>query len=354
MKEGRSTTWLLAALSAVFLYFCYLIFRPYAAPILFALVVAIVFHPLHRYSQRIFRNPSMAALASMLAALVLAALPLFFVGMAVSNELSAFYQTLAAKSAGQGGPIAYLAHALQEVTDWLGKYLPVPSVDIHAAIMKRLGEASATLVRFSAGLVGNIVTLLTNAIIASIVLFFVFRDGQALLRRVSSELPLGEQRFQELQDRISSTVIANFYGGVAVGAAQGTLTALAFWALGISSPVLWGVVTAVFSLVPMFGSAVVWVPASVILLFSGHVIKGLILLGLGAGVIGLADNVIRPWIIGETVRLHTIYVFFALLGGVQVFGVMGLFLGPVILSVTAALLSMLREEFRAQASVAGR
>ncbi|HSM84910.1 MAG TPA: hypothetical protein VLT16_02105, partial [Candidatus Limnocylindrales bacterium] len=166
MKEGRSTTWLLAALSAVFLYFCYLIFRPYAAPILFALVVAIVFHPLHRYSQRIFRNPSMAALASMLAALVLAALPLFFVGMAVSNELSAFYQTLAAKSAGQGGPIAYLAHALQGVTDWLGKYLPVPSVDIHAAIMKRLGEASATLVRFSAGLVGNIVTLLTNAIIA--------------------------------------------------------------------------------------------------------------------------------------------------------------------------------------------
>jgi predicted PurR-regulated permease PerM len=113
-------------------------------------------------------------------------------------------------------------------------------------------------------------------------------------------------------------------------------------------------VTAVFSLVPMIGSAAVWVPASLVLLFTGHLIKGIILLAVGAGVIGLADNVIRPWIVSESIRLHTVYVFFALLGGVQVFGVLGLFLGPVILSVTVALIEMLQEDVKAEAHTAAQ
>jgi predicted PurR-regulated permease PerM len=103
-------------------------------------------------------------------------------------------------------------------------------------------------------------------------------------------------------------------------------------------------VTGICSLVPMIGSATVWAPAGVVLLLTGHLWKGLILLAWGAGVVGLADNVVRPLIISERIRLHTLYVFFALLGGIQVFGVMGLFVGPVILSVATALLGMLRQD----------
>jgi predicted PurR-regulated permease PerM len=147
----------------------------------------------------------------------------------------------------------------------------------------------------------------------------------------------------ELRDRISPTVIANFYGSVAVAGLQGSLTGLAFWALGIDSPVLWGLITALFSLVPMVGSALVWVPASIVLLLTGHFVKALILLAAGVAVIGTVDNIVRPLIIGKTVRLHPLFVFFALLGGVRLFGVLGLFVGPVILSFTAALLMIVRE-----------
>jgi predicted PurR-regulated permease PerM len=102
-------------------------------------------------------------------------------------------------------------------------------------------------------------------------------------------------------------------------------------------------VTALFSLVPIIGSSAVWVPATIILAVSGHWIKALILLVWGAGVVAQADNVIRPYVISQRANLSTLAVFFALLGGVKAFGVMGLFIGPVALSFTLVVLQMLRE-----------
>jgi predicted PurR-regulated permease PerM len=179
------------------------------------------------------------------------------------------------------------------------------------------------------------------------VVFFAFRDGERAVSEIMSVLPFDQKRAAELRGRVGSTITTNVYGGVIVGALQGTLTGLSFWALGMNSPVLWGVVTGVFSLIPIFGSAIVWVPAAIVLLLTGHFVKAAILLGLGAGLIGTIDNVVRPLIIHKSLRLHPIFVFFSLLGGVQLFGVLGLFVGPVVLSVAAALVLMVREDLMA-------
>jgi predicted PurR-regulated permease PerM len=128
-----------------------------------------------------------------------------------------------------------------------------------------------------------------------------------------------------------------------VGVAQGSLLSLAFWVLGLPSPVLWGLVTALFSLIPIIGSAAVWGPAVLILLIGGHWWKGLILLGWGAAVVAQVDSLVLPYVISGRAKLHTLLVFFALLGGVNAFGVMGLFIGPLVLSVTLVVLEMLRE-----------
>ncbi|MGE5324196.1 MAG: AI-2E family transporter, partial [Actinomycetota bacterium] len=265
--RGNVTTILLLALTAASLYFCYLLFKPYAGPILFALVIAIVFHPVHRYTRKKFRNRSAAALVSMLVAIVLTAAPLLYLGLALSHELRDLYNLLAARSGGDGGPGLHLVRTLQHGVGWLAEHSPFPAIDVRGLIVRQVELASSSLVAVSAGLVRNLLLLTVNAIIACFVLFFLFRDGEVLLRQLSLMLPLGPGRFAELQHRISTTVVANFYGGIAVGAAQGTLTALAFWALGIDAPVVWGFITAVFSLLPMVGSAAVWLPASIVLLF---------------------------------------------------------------------------------------
>jgi predicted PurR-regulated permease PerM len=138
-------------------------------------------------------------------------------------------------------------------------------------------------------------------------------------------------------------MIANLYGGLAVAAAQGTLTGLAFGFLGLSAPILWALVAALASLVPVVGSALVWGPAAILLFLSGHWIKGVILLAWGAAIVAQVDAVVRPYVIGAHVKVHTLMVFFSLLGGVEAFGIVGIFIGPVVLSVSMAVLDMLRK-----------
>jgi predicted PurR-regulated permease PerM len=267
---------------------------------------------------------------------------------AISNELA----DLAARSGGATGMLAHLLRSVDGVISWMSRIFHVPAVDLNAMLKARLEGASAALVRLGAGIVSNMFTFISRAAIALVVLFFVFRDGERAGSAVMAALPLGEKRVSELRTRVSSTITTNVYGGVVVGALQGTLTGVSFWALGLNSPVLWGVVTGILSLVPIFGSAIVWVPASVVLLLTGHFVKAVILLGLGAGLIGTIDNVVRPLIIHKSLRLHPIFVFFSILGGIQFFGVLGLFVGPVVVSVAAALVLMLREDLNASETMA--
>ena len=126
-----------------------------------------------------------------------------------------------------------------------------------------------------------------------------------------------------------------------------------FWFLGLRSPILWGVVTAACSLVPVVGSALVWLPAALFLVASGHWAKGVILLAWGAGFVSIVDHIVRPYVVGGRARMNSLLVFFSLLGGIQAFGILGIFLGPLVLSITLALLGMLRETARAWRSEEG-
>ena len=156
-------------------------------------------------------------------------------------------------------------------------------------------------------------------------------------------LPLTREQSTRLVSRINETIIASVYGGIAVGFAQGLLTGVAFWLLGLPSPALWGTVAALASLIPVVGTGLVWVPATAILLLSGHWMKGLTLSICGAAVIAQIDALVRPYIVSGRAKINSLLIFFALLGGVKAFGLMGIFIGPVIVAVTIVLLDMLRE-----------
>jgi predicted PurR-regulated permease PerM len=164
------------------------------------------------------------------------------------------------------------------------------------------------------------------------------------LARAAEALPLKAGQVERLLTRIGESIVANVHGCLAVGASQGALLALGFWALGVPSPVVWGLVTGLCSLIPIVGSTAVWGPTAVIFFITGHPWKGVILVAWGAAVVGQIDNVARPYVISGRAKMHPLLVFFALLGGVKAFGVLGLFIGPVVLSLTLVVFEMLREE----------
>lgn len=342
-RKQATTTFFLLALAAIAFYFCYFIARPFLGPVFFAVMIAIVFHPVHVRIQAHVPGRNTAALISTVLVLLVLIVPAIGLGIVVSQEITGLYRLLNERSAEQGGWNPYAVHVIERFVGWAGRYVNLSNLDLRGAVLRSLEQISRTLLSWGAQALSNVISFFAGAVIAFFTLFFLLREGRSITKRAAELVPLNAAQVERLFTGISNSIIANVYGCLAVGVAQGSLTGLAFWVLGLSSPVLWGVVTALFSLIPLIGSAAVWGPAVIVLAISGHWWKGLILLGWGAGIVAQVDNLVRPYVIGGRAKLHTLLVFFALLGGVKAFGVMGLFIGPVVLSVTIVVLEMLRE-----------
>jgi predicted PurR-regulated permease PerM len=306
-------------------------------------MIAIVFHPVHARIQAHIHSRNTAALISTIFVLLALIVPAVGLGVAVSHEIRGLYQTLNERSAAQGGWNPWVMHAMDRLASWAGRYVDLSSFDLRGALLPWLEQISRSLLSRGAWAAGNIISFVADAVITLFTLFFLFREGRSMRGHAETFLPLNAAQVERLFTGLSNSIVANVYGCLAVGVAQGTLASLAFWVLGLPSPLLWGLVTALFSLVPIIGSAAVWGPAVIILAIGGHWWKALILLIWGAVVVGQIDTLIRPYVISGRVKLHTLLIFFALLGGVEAFGVMGLFIGPVVLSVTLVVLEMSRE-----------
>ncbi len=347
-QRRRATIIFLVALSAATLWLGYLIARPFLKPVFFAVVLAIVFHPLHARMHRFIRSANATALLSTLCVLLTIVIPAFLLSAALRSELTVIYQSLSAGGAQDGGPITRALQLIESARMWLGKYVDLSQVDLRAELSDRLQQLSSFLLSQLAGFAGDVTSFVVAAGVAFFTLFYLFRDGRAFWRRLSALIPLSPAQLEKLGAGVSGTISSSMYGGLAVAVAQGTLLGLAFWVLGLPSPVLWGMMTALFSFMPLVGTAMVWLPAAIILILIGHPVKGLILLAWGAGVVSMVDNIIRPLVISEHMRFHPLWVFFALLGGVQAFGVIGLFVGPAVLALATSLFSVIREETHSQ------
>lgn len=346
MVRKRITTIFLLAMTAVALYFSYLLFQPFLMPILSAVVIAVVFFPIHANIQRTLRSPNLAALLSTIIVILLVVVPTVAVILAIKSEVTGLVTLIKEKSTESGGMSPFLNHLLERPTQWIGRYVDLSHFDLRAAVLERLQDLSAFLVAEGWMLVGGLTSFILNSSITLFTLFFLFREGRSTRRRVAAILPLSAEQIEKLFGGIENTIIGTVYGGLVVAAVQGALTGLALWVFGIPSPVLWGVVAAFFALLPLIGTAIVWAPAAIFLLATGHWIQAILLVGWGAFVVGTIDNILRPYLISGRVQMHTLLIFFAVFGGVNVFGFLGLFIGPVILAVAITLLSLLRDESR--------
>ncbi len=346
MKKNRLTLIFLLSLAALSIIFCYILFRPFLSPLLSAVVIAVVFFPVQKKMLSVVRNPSVAAFLSTSLVILIVVVPALMIGAAITNEVKHLYSFLSQRSSESGGLSPFVMNLLDRPLEWLGRYVDTSKIDLRAALLSRLQEISTFMLSEAGMIVGNITSFVLNVAITIFTLFFLFREGRTFRRRAVAILPLSKEQVTTLFEGIENTIIATVYGGLVVAGAQGFLTGVAFWALGLPSFVLWGVAASFLSLIPLVGSAIVWFPAVLFFFASGDWVRGLILLGWGAGVVGTIDNILRPYLISGRVQMHTLLIFFAVFGGVQAFGFLGLFVGPVILAVTITLLKMLRDEGR--------
>jgi len=168
-----------------------------------------------------------------------------------------------------------------------------------------------------------------------------------LLRHLAGFLPLSAKQIHKLSDAVARTTVANVHGVLVVAGAQGMLLFIGLWILGVRPAVVWALTGAFCSMIPVLGAATVWVILSIALFLQAHFWKGLILVLWGSLIVSTADNILRPLVVGSHARQHPMLVFFAIIGGLRAFGLVGLLLGPIVVAVTLAVLDLLRDEVRA-------
>lgn len=345
--NNRAALVFLLGLITVALYLCYLLIAPFLKPLMFSIVIAVLFYPLHARIGHKIRSRNIAAVLSTSAVILLITSISLFLGHTLLSGLQVIYQSLSSPAESKERLSVFIIQFVDRAVTLASRYVSIPVADLQRAILNQAEKAVAGLIAMSAGALGNITSLALDAFLVFFILFFLFRDGRSMLRRGAIILPLKPDQVRRLLSCVKDTMNAIAYGTIAMAAIQGTLTGLAFWFLGLASPVVWGVLATLCALLPVVGTTFVLLPAICMLIFSGHWMKGLILLVWAVAVVHPVDNVLRPYLIGERVKLSTLYVFFALLGGLATFGALGVFLGPLILALTVALFKFLREEKRA-------
>jgi predicted PurR-regulated permease PerM len=196
-------------------------------------------------------------------------------------------------------------------------------------------------------LLGALGTVVSFALML-FVLFFVLRDGREVSRRLVAQLPIESTQRGRLWRHIVDVTRAVFIGVGLTAMAQGTLVGIGFWIAGLPGALVFGVIAALFALIPMVGTAIVWAPGALFLAATGRHWMALFMVIWGVVVVGLADNILRPLLISGRADVPTLAVFIGVLGGLQAFGFVGLFLGPIVLGMLVALFRL-----RCEATEAG-
>lgn len=345
---------LFALIVGVFVLFFKLII-PFFAPIAWAVIFVVTVHPAHRRLQHLVRSRGLAAFLSTVAVAILILGPATYLIITLLGEAGRLYQWLQVNWASQ--TISVLAERVDPIIRTLQERLQgvidLSKVDFQTIALNFVGKVTNIIAVRGTATLADIGKVALQFLMMLLTMYYLFKDGSLLFEKVRQAVPLPEDRSGSMLNHIADVVRATIYGGLVVAAIQGTLGGLLFLILGLPSPVLWGSVMGFFALIPLLGAFVVYIPAALILFASGAYIKAFILLAVGIGVVSQIDNVLRPLLISGRTQLHPLLLFFAIAGGVSVFGLLGLVLGPVAAALFIGIFEVYRMAISPASPVSG-
>ncbi|NIO04311.1 MAG: AI-2E family transporter [Proteobacteria bacterium] len=345
MKQENFFALLMIAIIGISFYFFYLIFSPYLVSIAWAVILTLVFYPAYERLNGWLRNRrSLSSILSTVITILIIVFPGVLLLFLLAQEVVEIYRFF--EEGVKSGKFQFLlkwreAPGIDQLISRLDPWLNLSQLDVQGLILQTLRRLSTFVLNQSTKFVLGFSQLVFSFFLMAISMFYLFRDGERLLRGIKSLIPLTSEEKELVFVRIREMVHATIFGGVLVSMIQGFLGGLAFWILGLPSPVLWGSVMALLAFVPVVGPFLVWIPAAILLVIQGqHYVKAIVLVVWGIVLVGLSDNFLRPILISGRTKLHTMILFFAVLGGLNAFGFLGLVAGPLVVTVCLAILDI--------------
>jgi len=327
------------------IYLLYQILSPFLSSIIWAILLAMIFYPLFQKLQRLLKKKEfLSALIMTLLVLIVIVLPFTLLMVSLASEVVDGYHQME-EMIKTGQLQAYLERMKEiPILTWilarLGQYIDLSQMDPLPLLLKNLQKISTFIFNQTATLLRGFSTFIAGFFFTLLSLYYLFKDGSRFFNGLKEIIPLSSKEKDLLIQRFKDMIYATIYGGILIAIIQGLLGGLSFWVLGLPSPIMWGTAMALLSFIPIGGTALIWAPAGILLLIGGAVLKGLLLLGLGVFVISMVDNFLRPFFISARTNIHPLLLFFAVLGGIQAFGLIGVVAGPLVATLFLTLIEI--------------
>lgn len=305
-------------------------------PIFWAAVIGIMFRPVQRrLAARLGGRVSTAAVLTVILIFFTVLVPAMVVASAVASEAAGLYARIQAGEVDLNALVRWLQGLVPQAGAWAAK-LGFDLNELPNKLAGIAGKGSQFIATVALNAGQNAASFVLKFFLMLYLLFFVLRDGDAIVQGVHRAVPLPDDQERELFDKFAEVSRATIKGTLVVGLVQGFLGGLIFALLGIQGAVFWGVIMVIVSIIPAVGTGMVWAPAAIFLFATGEVGKGVILVAFGVLVIGMVDNVLRPILVGRDTKMPDYLVLFSTLGGLTLVGITGFVLGPVIAALFLA------------------
>lgn len=351
MADNKSYFIVMTFITLVLGYLTFQIMSPFLSAIMWAIVISIIFYPIFSFILRFVKQRSIASLLTLVIILIVLFGPFSYLAYLLVQEVLSLIEKM--ESGSFDSLKTLLKHpAANTLVNKLLSLFHITEQELQKAVVDNITKIGKESVGFVTSSVGNVVSVAINFVFTLLSIFFFLGDGPTFIEAIGNFMPFSKRQKEKLMQQTKDVIVSTMYGGVTVAVAQGIIGGAAFAILAIPSPVLWGVSMFMASFIPMIGTAVIWVPAAGYLLFSGFYGKGIALILIGIFAISSVDNIIRPLIMKGKMKMPTIAIFFSILGGIKLFGFIGLIMGPLVLALFVSVFEIFRysEEERAKPS----
>lgn len=322
-------------LTLITILFVSLIFN-FAAPILWSIVVSIIFYPLYEKLLLMTNKKSLSSMLSLILILLLVIMPSIAVLGLIGNELINFINSSENYSFEQYFQMIPNESAINQLIAWSG-------LSINDLIEKAddfLISASKMLYQSVSTISANVINFFVSLFIFIYLTFFFLRDGEKILQHCMDAFPMKNEDESYLLDQFQKTTRATIKGTVMVALAQGFLGYLTLLLIGINGALIWGAVMALLSIVPAVGTVLVWLPIALVLFLNGEIMDASLLIFSGVFIIGMIDNLLRPILIGKETKMPDYLILLTTIGGISIFGITGFIVGPIIASLFISIWSL--------------
>ncbi|MBP7795715.1 MAG: AI-2E family transporter [Elusimicrobiales bacterium] len=321
-----------AVFTLLFLYGFVKLIIPFLSAFFLSIIFAIVFYPVYEFFLKKKINNTISAFLAIFCFLFTIVIPSIIFGWLLINEVKDIYPQT----------ISYLNQNMPRIKVNLPEFIPLSSFDLDNIIISNIGTIQQVILKYAGNVIKNIFFFFVNFFVMILSMFFFFKDGKNLLKWLMDIIPLNKNYLEKISFQFSSTTNAIIRGVVLTAFIQGIIASIGFYIAGISSPLLLGFFVILSAFVPFIGTTLVTIPVAVFAFFKSTG-SGVFLLVWGVLIVGVVDNLIRPIFIGKGAKLPLGLVFLGILGGIKAYGPIGIFVGPIFVSIIITILEMYKE-----------